>query len=252
MYVVNAPLAADHDRQPGGECRIVVERAVEAVALIAFEQFEIAIDSVCGACGFGGFCIGGIGVAQLALRAFGPDRPRRDGGEVAQQLSLLQQCLVAQVRFRQFTANPAEFANPDNGLAADRAPHGLQRAPVGRRHIEQKTFAGLAERIDSMIHLQRRLGRQPRSEGKDALRLFRLRRNQQGGVTADFGPVLARRPRDQNLRLGEQQRPEAISLGLQLPDLDAQPCLARCGTDTGAHQQDCGHDREAEQRQRAG
>src|SRR5436305_414623 len=70
-------------------------------------------------------------------RAFGPDRPRRDGGEVAQQLSLLQQCLVAQVRFRQFTADPAEFANPDNGLAADRAPHGLQRAPRSEEHTSE-------------------------------------------------------------------------------------------------------------------
>ena len=36
--------------------------------------------------------------------------------------------------------------------------------------IEQKAFAGLAQRVDGMIHLQRRFRRQPGSKGEDALR----------------------------------------------------------------------------------
>ena len=38
--------------------------------------------------------------------------------------------------------------------------------------IEQKAFAGLAQRVDRVVHLQRRFRRQPGSEGEHALRRF--------------------------------------------------------------------------------
>ena len=217
MHVVDAPLAADHDRQPRGEGRCVVQRAVHIAAVGAVEQFKVAIDRIRDAGGLGRPRIGGIGVAEAALGALGPDRPGRRGGETAQHLGFFQQRLVPEVGFGQFPAQSAEFANPHDGLAADGAAHGLEGVSVRGGEVEQKALAGLAQRIDRMIHLQRRFRRQPGSEGEDALRLILrgILRHQQRDVAADLRAIVAGRPRDQDLRLGEQQRAEPVGLDLQ-------------------------------------
>ena len=214
LDVVDAPFAADHDRQPRAEAGIADQRPAHLGALLGFEQFEIALDGVGDAGPFGGPHIGRIGVAKIAFHALGPDRPGGGGGEVAQQLGLFLQRLVAEVGFGQFAAQPAEFANPDNGLAADGAAHRLDRAAVRGREIEQKALAGLAQRVDRMVHLQRRFRRQPGSKGKDPLRrtLRGVRRDQQRGVARDLRPVLAGSPGNQDLRLGEQQRAQPVGL----------------------------------------
>ena len=67
LHVIDAPLAADHDRQPRGIGRIVVERAAHLAALVAFEQFEIAMDGIGDAGSLGGPHIGRVGVAQIAF-----------------------------------------------------------------------------------------------------------------------------------------------------------------------------------------
>src|SRR6202022_4211280 len=183
------------------------------------------IDRIRDAHGLGRSRIGGIGVAETAFGAFGPDRPGRGGYETAQHLGFFQQRLVAEVGFGEFLAQTAEFANPYNGLAADGAAHGLDGASIRGREIEQKTLAGLAQRVDRMIHLQRWLRRQPGSEGKDALRLILLRllRPQKGSVAADLRAIVTCSPRYQDLWLREQQRPETVGLELQIPDIGAQP-----------------------------
>ncbi len=227
MDVVEAALAADHDRQPRGERRIVFQRAVHLAAVGAVEQFEIAADRIRDAGGFGGAGIGGVGVAQAAVGALGPDRPGRGGGEAAQHLGFFQQRLVPQIGFGEFPPHAAEFANPDNGLAADGAAHRLEGVAVRRGEVEQEAFAGLAQRIDRMIHLQRRLGRQPGAERQHALRLrgVLLLRQHQRNVAADLGAVVAGRPRNQDLRFGEQQRAEPVGLDLQALDVGTQPRL---------------------------
>ena len=93
--------------------------------------------------------------------------------------------------------------------------------------VEQKAFAGLAQRVDGMVHLQRRFRRQPGSEGEDALRrvCWASCEHQQRGVAADLGPVVAGGPGDQDLRFGEQQRAQPVGLDLQLGDVGAQPDL---------------------------
>ena len=95
--------------------------------------------------------------------------------------------------------------------------------PVDGGQIEQEAFAGLAQRVDRVIHLQRRLRRQPGSERENALRLMLLRilRHQQRDVAADLRAVVARRPGDQHLRFREQQRAEAVGLELQVADFGA-------------------------------
>ena len=102
-----------------------------------------------------------------------------------------------------------------------------------------------------MVHLQRRFRRQPGSEGEQALRL-RLLRHQQRNVAGDFRAIVARRPRNQDLRFGEQQCPETVGLDLQFPDIGAQPRLASGGADTNARQEDRRYHGETEQRQRRG
>ena len=77
-------------------------------------------------------------------------------------------------------------------------------------------------------------------------------RHQQRGIAADLRAIVARRPRDQDLRFGEQQRAKAVGLDLQIPDVGAQPRLVAGRADPRAHQQDRGHHRKAEQRQRGG
>jgi hypothetical protein len=76
---------------------------------------------------------------------------------------------VPEVCLSQLPAQAAEFANPDDGLAADGAPHGLDGVSIRGGEVEQETFAGLAQRVDGVIDLQRRLRRQPGAEGKNAL-----------------------------------------------------------------------------------
>ena len=200
MHVVEAPLAADHDRQPRGEGRRVVQRALHVAAVGAVEQFEVAIDRIRDAGGFGRPRIGGIGVAETALGALGPDRPGRRGGETAQHFGFFQQRLVPEVGFGEFPAQSAEFANPHNGLAADGAAHGLEGVSVRGGEIEQKALAGLAQRIDRMIHLQRRLRRQPGSEGENALRLDCW---ESGGINSEMSPLICGRlsPAAQEIRI---------------------------------------------------
>ena len=253
-HVVDAPLAADHDRQPRGEAGLVLQGALHFAAVAAVEQFEIAGDGVGDADGLGCPCIGGIDIAETAVAAPGPDRPRRRGGEAAQHLGLFEQRLVPEIGLGQLLAQSAEFADPHNGLAADGAAHRLDGASVRSGEVEQKALAGVAQRVDRVIHLQRRLRRQPGSERQDALRLVlrRFRRQQQRDVAADLRPVVARGPGNQDLRFGEQQRAVAVGLDLQGLDVGTQPRLVFRRAHPRAHQQDRRHHREAEQRQRRG
>ena len=176
MHVVGSPLAADHDRQPGGVAGVVAQRPAQLAALVGLQQFEVAADRVGRAFGFGNADIGRVGIAKVAFGALGPDRPGCGGGKVAQQFGFFLQRLEAQVRFGEFPTQSAEFANPHNGLPADGAAHRLDGAAGRSGEVEQKSLAGFAQRIDRVIHLQRRFGRQPGSEGKDTL--WRIGRHQ--------------------------------------------------------------------------
>ena len=250
--VEDAPFAADHDRQPGIERGAVGERAGDRAAVVAVQQFDVLRHRVGDAGGFGGAGIGGVGEIEGAVGAPGPDRPGRGEGEVAQHLGLFLQRLVALGHLGEFAAQAAQFADPHDGLAADRAAHRLDAAAAGGDEMEQEAFAGFQQRVDRVVHPQRRLGRHPGSEGEHPLRLQRriLRqrrgRDQQRDVAADLRTVVAGGPGDQHLRLGEQQRAEPVGFDLQALDVAAQPRLAGGGAQPGAHQQDGGEHREAE------
>jgi len=107
MHIVDAPLAADHDRQPRGERHRATQGAVHIAAVAAVEQFKAAIDCIRNANGLGRSRIGGIGVAEAAFGAFGPDRPGHRGCEAAQHFGFLEQRLVSAVGFSQFPAQSA-------------------------------------------------------------------------------------------------------------------------------------------------
>ncbi len=249
LDVVDPPLAADHDRQPRGVARIVVQRAGQFAALVAFQQFEIALQRVRDALALGGADVGRVGVAQIAFEALGPDRPRGRCSEIAQQLGLLLQRLVAQVGFGELAAQAAELTDPHDGLAADRATHRLDGTAGRGREVEQERLALFAQRVDGVVHLQCRLGRQPGSEGEDALRRALLGHHQRD-IARDLRPVVAGGPGDQHLGLDEQQRAQPVRLRLQIRDLGLQLLLVAGRPQAGAHQQDRGDGREADQRER--
>ena len=196
--------------------------------------------------------IGRIGVTQIALDALGPDRPGCRGGEVAQQFGFFDKCSVTEIGFGEFPAHSAQFANPHNGLSPDGAAHRFDGAAGRGGEIEQKAFTGLAQRVDRMVHLQRRFRRQPGSKGEDTLRRIgqRVLRDQQRGVAADLGPVVAGGPGDQDLGLGEQERAQPVGLYLQVGDIGAQVEFHLAGPNARAHQQDRRQHGKAEQRQR--
>ncbi|GCC49434.1 hypothetical protein chiPu_0033482, partial [Chiloscyllium punctatum] len=117
------------------------------------------------------------------------------------------------------------------------------------REVEQERLALVAQRVDRVVHLQRRLRRQPGSEGEDALRRALLRHHQRD-IARDLRPVVAGGPGDQDLRLDEQQCAQPVGLRLQVRDLGLQLLLVAGRAQAGAHQQDRGDDGEADQRER--
>ena len=134
-------------------------------------------------------------------------------------------------------------------MAADGAPDGLQRVAVGGAQRELKPVAPLPQAVDGVIHLERRLGRQPGAERQHALRRG-VARQHHGDVARDLRAIVARGPGDQDLRLREQERAEAVGLQLEFPDAGAQPRLIVGGPHARAHQQDRRNDGEAEQGER--
>ena len=88
-HIVDAPLAADHDRQSRAEGRSALQRPLHVAAVAAVEQFEVAIDRIRDAGGLGRPRIGGVGVAEAALGVPGPDRPGGGRGEAAQRVRFL-------------------------------------------------------------------------------------------------------------------------------------------------------------------
>ncbi|MHC2411284.1 hypothetical protein ACVJGC_003875 [Bradyrhizobium diazoefficiens] len=250
-HVVDAPLAADHDRQPGGEIGRVLQSPFHGAAVGAVEQLELALVGVAEARSLGRTDIGRVGESERTVLALGPDRPGCRRSEAAQHLGLVGERLVAQIGFGEIPAQAREFANPDNGLATDGAADGFQRMAMrgGQRQLEP--VAAVAQRIHSVVHLERRFRRQPGSEGEHALR-GGVARQHHRDVAGNLRAVVARRPGDQDLRLGEQQRAEAVGLELQFPDPRAQPRLVLRRAHARTHQQDRGHYREAEQRKRGG
>ncbi len=209
------------------------------------EQFEIAADRFVDACGFRRLCVGRVGIDQLALGALGPQRPWRGGGEAAQHLGLFRHRFQPQIGLGEFLLHAGERANPDDGLAADGAAHRLDGVAVRGREIEQKALPGLAQRVDCMVHLQRRLRRQPGSKGEDALRRVLLQH--QRGVAGNTRAVAARRPGDQDLRFRKQQRLVGIGLRLQVADVGAELGFGPCRPDAVVHQQDRRHHGKTEQ-----
>ena len=169
-HVVHAPLAAGHDRQPRGEVSCLLQAALHGGAVGAVEQLELALLGVNDVGRFGRAHIGRIGEGQRAVLALGPDRPWRGSGEAAQHLGFVGQRLVAQIGLGQIAAQAGKFANPDNGLAADGAADRFQRVAVGGGQRDLEAVTAFAQRIDGVIHLQRRFRRQPGSEGEHALR----------------------------------------------------------------------------------
>jgi len=98
-----------------------------------------------------------------------------------------------------------------------------------------------------VVHLQRRLRRQPGAERQHALRHERrgILRQQQGDVAADVRAVVAGGPRNQHLRFGEQQRAVAVGFRLQGVEVGLEAAFVGGGAHPRAHQQNGGEHGEA-------
>ncbi|MGY4305002.1 hypothetical protein ACVIJ6_002245 [Bradyrhizobium sp. USDA 4369] len=247
VHIVHAALAAGHDRQPALEAAGGAKRALQVGAVGGIEQFEIAADRVGDVTGVGGARIGGVDISERAIGLPRPDRPGQGGGERAQRLGLLAERLEPQLGLGELAAQARQFADAHDGLTANGAAHRLDGMAMRAGEMQQEAFAGLAQRIDRAIELQRRLRRQPAAEGEDALRL--ILGHEHRGVAGDLRAMAAGRPGDQDLRLGKQQRAVAIGLQLQRGDIGTQPRFLACGCQPRAHQRHGGDHREAKQRQ---
>jgi hypothetical protein len=140
--------------------------------VLAVEQFEIALDCVGSVGGFGSARIGRVGEGDIAVFAFSPERPWRCGCEGPQHLCFCQKTVVTQRHLGEVAPQTAKIADTHDGLAADGAAHRFHGAAGRRDKIEQKAFSGIAQRIDRVIHLQRRLRQQPGSERQNPQGLF--------------------------------------------------------------------------------
>ena len=58
LHIVDAPLAADHDRQPRAEGGMVVQHPAHLGALVVLQQFEAAVDRIRDVSALGGPHIG--------------------------------------------------------------------------------------------------------------------------------------------------------------------------------------------------
>ena len=67
LHIVKAPLAADHDRQPRGECRGFLQRPFHVATVAAVEHFQVAFEGIRNAGSFRGFGIGGVGILKAAI-----------------------------------------------------------------------------------------------------------------------------------------------------------------------------------------
>ena len=72
------------------------------------------------------------------------------------------------------------------------------------------------------------------------------------GVADDACFIAARRPADDDLRFGKQERLDPVRLGPQGSDLVAGGCFLLGGARARAHQHDGGRNRDAEHAERQG
>jgi hypothetical protein len=148
----------------------------------------------------------------------------------------------------EFPPHAADVAQPHHGAAADGAAFRFQRASGQGDDRGGEALAVVAQGFHQRFHGARLRRLQPGAEGQHAMR--RGNRRDHRGVAEDFRLVVARRPGDDDLRLGQQQRMRAVDLGLQRDDLLAGGDFGQCRAAARAHQQHGGNDGEEQDAER--
>ena len=134
---------------------------------------------------------------------------------------------MAGVELGELALDAADVAQPQHGAAADHAAVGFDGVAGERHQRHGEAFAVGAQRIDRALHRLRLVGLEPGAERQHALR--RRRVGHQRGVADDVRLVVGRGPGHQDLRLGAQQRVEAVALGAQRAELVARRGFGRGG-----------------------
>ncbi len=91
--------------------------------------------------------------------------------------------------------------------------------PCERGERGGEAFAARAQRVDQPLHRARLVRLEPGAEGEHAMR--RIGAGDQRRIADDLGLVDRRRPGHQDLRVGAQQRVDAVDLGAGRDDLVA-------------------------------
>ena len=105
-----------------------------------------------------------------------------------------------------------------------------------------------AQCIDRILHVVGGVGLEPSPE----LEYARRRCGHQSWIADDFRLVGCRRPGEEDLRFGQEQRIGAVERGLGRHGLVSGRRLDRCEVPARAQEQDCAEDGEAEDAERQG
>jgi len=149
---------------------------------------------------------------------------------------------VALGEIDELALDAARVLDAQDGAPAYRPAVGFDETPGQGRHGHGEALADRAQLLNRPLHGAGALRVEPGAESEHAAR--DRRRRDDRSLADDFGLLTGRRPRDDDLRFGMQQRVGAVGLIAQRDDLGSRGPLARRRAGARAHQRDRGDDRE--------
>ena len=205
--------ACGNRRQAADICLACSERAGEFCAGRLVEQFQSARYRVGRTFRIHRAGISRINEDQMPGGITGPDRCWERIKHRPQGFDVTQQLIVAAGKIQQFLLDATDVAQSQDGAAADGAAFRLDRVTGagGQCHDKSATFA--AQAVDRRFHAMGGGGLEPGTECENPFGHAAGRND--AGVAQNFGLLGCRCPGHKDLRLREQQRLEAIDLGLQ-------------------------------------
>jgi hypothetical protein len=202
-----APCPGDDRREPAGIGPARSARARDVFPRRAVEQLQAALHRVDRIARFYRLRVGGVDEGEPSGRVAHPHRRRQPFDQRAQRGDLGEQRFVAPGKLQQLALDAAQILEAEHGAPRDGAALRLDRRTGERRQRHRKRFAMRTQCVDRVFHRPRFAGIEPAAEGEHAVRRGGA---DHGGIAFDRGLIRRRRPVDQNLRLGLQQRVGAV------------------------------------------
>ena len=240
--VEDAPRAGDDHRQSRGEGLALRMGTLEALATVAVEKVDVARDRIGCVLGLDRDRVGRIHEGETAVGVARPDGRWQRLDQRARGVDLAQEVVVARGEIDVLALDAAHVLDAQDGAPADRPTVRFDETAVQCWHGHGEALASSAKLLDLLLHRAGALRVEPGAEREHPARY--RRRRQDRGIADDLGLLARRRPRDDDLRLGQQQRVGAIGLVAQRDDLGARRGLALAGARARAHQRNRGDDRK--------